>query len=397
MKAALATLGVFLAALATPVLAADASVPADLVKQWQAEVQKLKTLVRPDLELKLKDLRDRLANSDQVAPLRYACEQAQAAYDNLAKDREILAAKKAEELAAAACAKAEAAALAADPALAQLRAQLAEAKKAVEAADAQRPAADKAFVQARSKAANSDEVNNLYREIAKAGRVLKELSAKDPNVVAAQKAYDEALKAYEKAIVAMPEYKTRATKPDAYDKARHALPEYKARNDASAACEKAYAAFLKSDVAKAAAAARDASEKAAKKKLDDLLTNSPEIAAAAAKRKAADDARKAAVAKADEVQRNLTASLATAIVRNPEALKAREAYQVARKASRDLSETRTAAVKNARDATLLEFETKLRNRFEADPKVAEINRQIQAVDAKIKEFQGQIDDVMRKP
>ena len=397
MKAALATLGVFLAALATPALAADAPVPADLVKQWQAEVQKLKTLVRPDLEQKLKDLRDRHANSDQVAPLRYACERAQAAYDNLAKDREILAAKKAEEQASAACAKAEAAALASDPALAQLRAQLAEAKKAVDAADAQRPAADKAFVQARSKAANSDEVNNLYREIAKAGRVLKELSAKDPNVVAAQKAYDEALKAYEKAIVAMPEYKTRATKPDAYDKARHALPEYKARNDASTACEKAYAVFLKSDVAKAAAAARDASEKAAKKKLDDLLTNSPEIAAAAAKRKAADDARKAAVAKADDVQRNLTASLATAIVRNPEALKAREAYQAARKASRDLSETRTAAVKNARDATLLEFETKLRNSFEADPKVAEINRQIQAVDAKIKEFQGQIDDVTRKP
>jgi hypothetical protein len=397
MKAALATLGVFLAALATPALAADAPAPADLVKQWQAEVQKLKTLVRPDLEQKLKDLRDRLANSDQVAPLRYACDQAQAAYENLAKDPEILRAKKAEEQASAACAKAEAAALASDPALAQLRAQLAEAKKVVDAADAQRQAADKAFVQTRSKAANSDEVNNLYREIAKAGRVLKELSAKDPNVVAAQKAYDETLKAYDKAIVAMPEYKARATKPDAYDKARHALREYKARNDASAACENAYAAFLKSDVAKAAAAARDAAEKASKKKLDDLLMNSPEIAAAAAKRKAADDARKAAVAKVDEVQKKLTASLATAIVRNPEALKAREAYQAARKASRDLSETRTAAVKNARDATLLEFETKLRNRFEADPKVAEINRQIQAVDAKIKEFQGQIDDVMRKP
>jgi len=396
-QSGIVVLGVFLAALAASAVAADVP-PAitDAVKQWQAEVQKLRTEVRPNLERQLKEIRDRHANSDQVARLRFAYDAAQAAYDNCAKDREIAAAKKAEEQAAAALKQAEAAALASDPTLAQLRAQLAEAKKAADAAEVQRQAAEKAFIQARSKAANSEEVNQLSREVYKAGRALKEVAAKDAKVAAAQKAYDEAVSAYEKAVAAMPEYKTRAAKPDAYEKARHALPQYKARNEASAAHETVYQAFLKTDAAKVAAAARDNAEKASKKKLDDLLTNSPEIVAAAAKRKAAEAAVKTTLAKVEEIQRKCSAATGAAATRNPEVVKAKQAYDAARKAGRDLYETKVTAAKHARDVALLAFETRLKERFDADPKVAEINRQILAVDAKIKEFQGQIDDI-RKP
>ncbi|MCX5672859.1 MAG: hypothetical protein NTU94_16200, partial [Planctomycetota bacterium] len=362
--------------MAAPAAAADAPPAiADVVKQWQAEVQKLRTEVRPNLERQLKEIRDRHANSDQVARLRFAYDEAQAACDNSAKDREIAAAKKAEEQAAAALKQAEAAALASDPTLAQLRAQLAEAKKAADAAEVQRQAAEKAFIQARSKAANSEEVNQLYREVSKAGRALKEVAAKDAKVNAAQKAYDEAVSAYEKAVAAMPEYKTRAAKPDAYEKARHALPQYKARNEASAAYETLYQAFLKTDAAKVAAAARDNAEKASKKKLDDLLTSSPEIVAAAAKRKAAEAAVKTALAKVEEIQRKCTAATGAAATRNPEVVKAKQAYDAARKAGRDLYETKVTAAKNARDAALAAFETKLKERFDADPKVAEINKQ----------------------
>jgi predicted nucleic acid-binding Zn-ribbon protein len=54
------------------------------------------------------------------------------------------------------------------------------------------------------------------------------------------------------------------------------------------------------------------------------------------------------------------------------------------------------ASKRARDAAYTALETKLNERLDADPKVLDIQNQILAVDAKIKEIQAQLDD-MRKP
>lgn len=397
MKSARLIAGVLVAALAAPAGAASAPSVADMVKQWQAEIEKLRTEVRPSLERQLKAIQGSHANSNEVAPLRFACTEAQAAYDNFAKgDREVAAARKAEEQAAAAGKEAEAKALASDPTLGQIKAQLAEAKKAAATAETRRQAADTAFLRARSKIANSEEVAKLGREIApKLGKAVDELAAKDPQVIAAQKAYNETLNAYEKALEALPEYKQRQTKPDAYNAARRALAEYKARNNASAACEAAYAAFMKSPVARAATAGRDNAEKAAKKRLDDLLTGSPEIVAQAAQRKAAQAAVQAAYAKVAELQKKYADAVSTASIRNPEALKARQAHETARATRRTLYETRLTAVEKARNETLAKYAAKLKERFEADPRVAEINKQILAVDAKIKEFQSQIDDIQR--
>lgn len=400
MKAALFALGIFMAAPAAPAAAEEAPTPTagDVVRQCEAEVQRLKLEVRTGLEKKLKDIRDQLALSNEFARLRIAYEDAQAAYENCVKgSKEIAAAKKAEEQAAAAWKEAEAAAIAADPTVAQFKAQLAEARKAADAADVQRRVAEAAVLRIRTKLANSEEINQSYREMYKQSRAVRDLAAKDEKVAAAQKAYDDAVKAYEKAIAALPEYKDRNTKPEAYSAARHAMPEYKARNEASTAYEAACEAFAKNnEAARAAAAARDAAEKAYRKKLDELTTKSPEILAQTAKSKAAEKAAKDALARIPQIQTKYSDAVSVAAAKNPDALKARQAYDAARKASRDLSETKLGAAKRARDAAYTALETKLKERLDADPKVLDIQNQILAVDAKIKEIQAQLDD-MRKP
>jgi len=400
MRAALLTLGLFMAALAASAATDDEPAPTvgDVVKQWEADIQTLKLEVRAGLEKRLKEIHDKLVLSNEFARLRIAYEEAQAAYDNCLKgSKEVAAARKAEEEAAAAWSKAEAAAIASDPVVAQLKAQVAEARRAADAADVQRRVAEAAILQIRTKLSNSEEVNKLYQDMYKQSRALKELAAKDPKVAAAQKAYEAASKAYENAVTALPEYKRRSEKPEAYSAARHAMPEYKARNETSTAYEAACEAFAKTDpAARAAVAARDAAEKAYRKKLDELTTKSPEILAQTAKSKAAEAAAKAALARIPDIQKKHSAAVSVAAAKNPDAVKARQAYDAARKAGRDLQETKLGAAKRARDETYTALETKLKEKLDADPKVFQIQKEILAVEAKIKELQAQLDDI-RKP
>jgi hypothetical protein len=426
MTATLRSAGILLAALLT--VPALAQTPAEQMKKLDDQRHKLQREDREAINEQLYKIRAKFVQDPDLAALKAAADKAQKALaDKRKSDPDLAAADKVQKAAADALAKARAAAAAADPTLAALDKQVLDLNKQIEAADgdferarrmlrdAQRKLADSQAMRDAAVVAQAAEtaVHDLPKtllSLADAGKALAEaeqLYDKARRELPEYRALQNAETAYEKARQAMPEYAKRSENPQAYakaladlsarkayedaqatnEKARLDLPEYKVCDDA----KKAYDKLMTTDPAVVAAvAARDAARKNLQTRLETLLIDDPDGAAALTAQKKSEDAAAEARKLREDVRTKQDKRARETAAANPAVVEARKAYDEAQAVFYKISTDKTAEDQKAYREASRALEQKLAEKLSADAEGAPLMAKLKAIDAKIQDLSDQV-------
>jgi len=415
MRRRLWSLAILTVALAAPPARAQ---EAELIAQLEAE-RALFARQREDLQRQLDVIRKRLAGEADLADLRQALDDAEAAMAGASgRNPELARIQKGEQDAAAEFRRASEAATRRGGALVgQLKAALDAANKVKADADRRRREADKALWAVRRKVGQSPQVRALQAQAAGVDKAARDARDKDPALVAARKASDAARKACDDARHALPEYKARkdawaalrgkkrgspgynaARKAiqqaeQAYRKACGNMPQRKAQDDA----RKGYdLARRNHPSAKKAQADKREIQKAVAGKIEELLAADPEGAAALQQRKAAEQGRDQARRQAQELHRRIQEASRSSAHKDPNVLAARKAYDRTRRARHEARKKLGDGPRQARDRARGELDARLTRKLAGDAQAIAIHDRMRLLETRMKEMDARIQDLRKR-
>ena len=333
---------------------------AELVIQLEAEKKKLQA-DRDDLRKQLGEIREKISEQADVAALRKAYEDAEAAYRKDEKENPAITdARQAEKDASKAYRDASDAAAAKDPGVKALQDQMDKASKTVAESDKQRHEIDKALFQVRRKLYKAEAVKALQAEADRESKAVRDLRDKDPDLAeqrdameAARKAYDQARRAFDKAVRDNPRVKE-------------------------------------------AEARQQAARKAVDAKVNELLATDPEAAPLLEKRKAAEQARDEARKTTGGMWKKVFDARRAAVNKDPDAAAARKAYDASRQTYHQTRQKATETTRKARDDARNSCDARVREMLTADPQGVDLETRLKAVDKRYNELRNRIRDLQKK-
>jgi len=362
-------------ALAGPAAASgqpEAGTDAARIRQLEAQRKRLDE-ERDKLNRQLHELTERLTRQDELADLRRAWRQAEAAYRKTEKTHpELVATQEIERKAREALDAARRSAGEADPTVKALKARRTAARRTERAKQNERRVVEQKLQGVRERIGRSPEVRRLWREYSRLSKAHDELRHNDPRLAAAHKAWQEAEQAYRKAC--------------------EALPENKARHEARQAYE---AALRAHDGLKDAEQKREQAQKAAHRKAQELLEADEEGAALMAEIKAIEEARRDAERLNYDLGRKIGQAWNEAANKDAKVQEAQKAWDDARHAHGEAHARVTAATRKARDEAREAYEKRLRAKMEADPEIASLRDRLKKLYERINDLDRRIGELRK--
>ncbi len=302
----------------------------------------------------LRQLRRNLAKDADLAAAYKTLADAKAAYDQkVTSDPKVTAAAKAQTDATAAARQATDTALATNPEVVAAQKEITTASDAADDAESDLRIANYVQLEMKHKAARDPELKKLFAETTKADAAMRAVPGTAPSLAAPFKAVTDARRAYDE--------EKGAAQRTALDSAQKALDE----------------AVKGSKEAGEAKAARDTAQKAYDEHLLAKLNASPEGQAQVKKIQDLEQKVKDARAAAKTAGQKLIDAQAKATKSDPKIAEARTARESVTTDYRKAVDAATAAEKTAVDEAQKAVDTKLQSKLAADPKAAEIKKQIE--------------------
>lgn len=313
---------------------------------------------------KLADLRARLAEDPRVKEAQAAVERAeQAIAEKISRDPVVAEATRAEQTARAEVTKAEQAAATAHPRVQENRRALATAQARAAELELQRRMEEIKAEHLRREAAQKPEHGDL-RSRAHLHAQGKEALNADPRLASARKALNDANAVMQAKMKEMPEYK-------ALEQARKAFD----------------AALAASPLAKDAEAAR--------RTLDEKVAADERVAAQAAKVKAAAAAQDAHRKTTANLEKTLRETAVEVAAKDPRVMEAGKAVAAARERVRKTVEERTAADRNALEATRSAWREKVGTVIAENPEAKALMAEIRGLEDRLRRLRDQMGELRR--
>ena len=304
----------------------------------------------------MRQLRRTLAKDADLAAAYKTLADAKAAYDQkMTSDPKVTAAAKAQTDATATARQATDAALAANPDVVAAQKEVSTATDAADDAESDLRVANFVQTEMKRKAARDPELKKLLAETVKADAALRAVPSSAPALAAPYKAVTDAKRAFED--------DRSAAQRTALENAQKALDE----------------AVKGSKEAADAKAARDAAQKTYEEHLQAKLTASPDGQAQAKKIQDLEQKVKDAHAAGKTASQKLLDAQAKANKSDPKIAEARTARETVATDYKKALDTATATERAAVDTAQKAVDTKLQEKLAADPKAAEIKKQIETL------------------
>ena len=378
------------------------------------EYRRLSKEVRGRLYERLGQLQKQVAMQADLSDIRADIHRAEQEYQQTLKtDPKIVAAAKAEADAKTAAQQAEADAAKNDPALLRFKQEHAEAEQAHNQAEFDQRLARFMLGEIRRRLSFYPEVRAKRTAAYDAERVLRELPEKNEKLVAAARAAKEARKAYEAQKKAIPEYAAMIEARQAYEAKIKQLPQRAAMDAAAAAYEAkikslpqiaaaeaakaAYAKLLESDPGiRAAKAAKAKAEREAQEELGFALAADTAAAQQTQILKRAATVSRESRTKTRDLYNKIRQAERSAPERDPKTLKARKAYEAARKAHYKVASEQTTKMKSAVTKLQYELSKRVRAKLVGDPRAAVIQEELAKVSDHMKKIARQMSSLSKR-
>ena len=232
--------------LAVSVLAIGSAAPGQAgpnaeAKAILAKREQHKREVRDPLRQKVAQRRQALSQEADLKNLHFLIARAQKAYDAvMATDREIVAAREAQQAAEKALAGTVKAQLAGNPQLQAIEGEIEAARAADKQLNAQESQLEKALGKVRELLTTSPEVQQARQAYESAQKAYYDLPNRHPKFIAARKAVTAAQKALDERIRNLPERKALDQARKTYTDLRHSSPEIQQARQARDEVRQAY-------------------------------------------------------------------------------------------------------------------------------------------------------------